>query len=128
MSHGLRWTDDQFNRAMAQLNHGAKEKRAKYGNKKKVINGLTFDSTKEARRYQDLELQQRSRYITDLRRQVKFPVNVNGVFICDWFADFTYRDRDGKLMVEDTKGIKTDEYRLKKKLVQAIYGIIILET
>lgn len=69
--------------------------------------------------------------ISDLRRQHCFSCVINGVKICDYYADFSYKDKDGKLVVEDVKSIitaKNPVYRLKKKLVLALYGVDILET
>jgi hypothetical protein len=95
--------------------------------RKKVIDGITFDSTKEARRWQDLVLMQKAGQIDGLRRQIPFDISINGVFICIWFADFVYT-RDGVEVTEDTKGVRTEVYRLKRRLVEALYGIVILET
>ena len=101
--------------------------------RKKLVNGLMFDSTKEARRYQDLELMQKAGQITDLRRQVPYPIYIKGKLICEWRADFVYKEeaQGGQtyfIRVEDVKGWKTDIYKLKKKMVEAEYGFQILET
>lgn len=103
-------------------------KRNKYGNVKKLVNGLEFDSTKEARHFQDLHAEQQAGNITELRRQVSIDIEVNGHYIGFYVADFTYK-RNGKLVVEDvkSKATKTDTYRWKKKLVFAIHGIEIQE-
>lgn len=106
-------------------------KRPKYGNKKKMVNGMEFDSTKEARRYQDLALMQEAGQIRSLRRQVPYGIYIKGQHICGWLADFVYEELIADIWrhrVEDTKGWKTDVYRLKKKLVEAEYGFKILET
>lgn len=95
--------------------------------KRKVVNGIEFDSTREARRYQDLELMQHAGQISELRRQVPFDIRINDILVCTWYADFVYA-RGGIKIVEDSKGWKTDIYKLKKKLVQASYGFSILET
>lgn len=95
--------------------------------RKKVVNGLLFDSTREARRYQDLALMQQAGQITGLRRQVSFPILINGVKVCEWRADFVYLEA-GREVVEDSKGWKTDIYKLKKKLVEASFSFKILET
>lgn len=70
---------------------------------------------------------QRAGQITELRRQVPYVIEINGKHICKWIADFVYL-KDGIEHVEDSKGFKTPEYRLKRKLVEAIYGFRILET
>lgn len=95
--------------------------------RKKVIDGITFDSTTEARRWQDLVLMQKAGQISGLRRQVPFEVWINGKQICTWFADFVYLD-GGRKVVEDAKGHATDVFKLKRKMVEATYGIKILET
>ena len=99
------------------------------GTRKKQVNGLMFDSTKEARRYQDLALMQDAGQIKGLKRQVPFPIIINDRRVCEWRADFVYFDgRENRLMVEDTKGFRTDYYKLKKRLVEAYHNIEILET
>ena len=108
-----------------------KSKKNKYGAKKKMVNGIEFDSTKEARRYQDLMLMQQAGQIRELRRQVPYPIYIRGKLICQWFADFVYKEDASQpefTTVEDCKGHKTEIYRLKKKMVEAEYGFKILET
>jgi hypothetical protein len=100
----------------------------KYNAVKTTINGITFDSKREASRYQELLLLQRAGQIQDLQLQVPFPVVVNGKKICKYLADFQYVDiSTGKTVVEDSKGCRTQTYVLKRKLVSAIYGIEIVE-
>lgn len=106
-------------------------KKPKYGNKKKMVGGHMFDSTKEALRYQDLALMQEARQIRGLRRQVVFPIIVNKVHVCDWIADFVYDELVADLWrtrVEDVKGFRNEMFKLKRKLVQACYPFVILET
>lgn len=67
-------------------------------------------------------------HISGLSRQTRLSIHLNGVHICDWLADFTYHDEHGVEIFEDSKGFKTPEYRLKKKLVEAQFGIKIRET
>lgn len=98
----------------------------KYRNIPTTIDGVTFASKKEARRYQELKLMQKANAITDLTLQPVFPIEVNGQKICKYLADFQYRE-NGKLVVEDAKGVLTPAYRLKKKLVKALYGIEVKE-
>lgn len=101
----------------------------KYGNKKTEVDGIVFDSKKEATRYQELRLLERAGAIGDLELQPKYPIEVNGTKICTYIGDFRYRDPASKYnrTIEDVKGIKTPVYRLKKKLMKAIYGIEIQE-
>ena len=87
-----------------------------------------FASIKEFRRWRELQLLQLGGVISELTRQVTFPIVVNGVKICKYIADHRYRS-DGEIIVEDVKstGTMTDVYRLKKKLVGAVYGVVITE-
>jgi hypothetical protein len=94
-------------------------------NSKPII--TTFDSKKEAARYLDLELYQKAGAITELELQPKFSIDINGVHICNYFADFSYLDGYGQRTVEDVKGMKTPVYKLKKKMVKAVHGIDIIE-
>jgi hypothetical protein len=115
----------------------------KFRNKKKIVNGLEFDSTKEARRYQDLVLMQSAGRISKLTRQTEYELKVNGILICIYVADFSYVQfvpgpDAGKgwigvyhgHVVEDVKSKATRKlpvYAIKKKLMKAIHGIEIQE-
>ena len=119
---------------------------SKYGNHKITIDNITFDSTGEGLRYKELKLLEKTGQITDLQLQKKFiivpeirePDTVGsrggvkkGKLIQSaayYIADFVYYDKNGKLVVEDFKGFKTDLYKLKKKLMKYIYNIDIKET
>ncbi len=98
-----------------------KPKRHKYGAKKCVYNGIAFDSMGERDHYFLLLDKQKNKEISNLKLQVKFPLEVNGVKICDFIADFTYTE-NRLFVVDDFKGILTDVFRLKAKLFKAIYG------
>jgi len=100
----------------------------KYRNKITEVDGIKFHSKKEAARYQELKLLHDTGVISELQLQVRFPIVVNGKKICTYIADFTYFDRKGKFFCEDVKGILTPTYRLKKKLVEALYPFGIFET
>lgn len=96
----------------------------KYKAKKTVIDGYTFASGLEARRYNELKLLVRAGAIRDLEMHPVFPITINGHHICKVILDFKYVDVEHKETVyEDTKGIKTALSSLKKKLVSAQYGI-----
>lgn len=119
----------------------------KYHNEKTIVDGIAFDSRKEARRYQELKLMERAGEITDLQRQVKYELipaqyemgtrirgnHVSTVERCvekavNYYADFVYNDKmTGETVVEDVKGMKTEVYRIKKKLMRWRYGIKIRE-
>lgn len=107
---------------------------SKYKAKKTVVDGITFDSKKEAARYSELKLLERAGEVHELRRQVKFvlipPQKENGKLIereCSYIADFVYEDKDGRLVVEDTKGVKTKDYIIKRKLMCYVHGIRVRE-
>lgn len=101
---------------------------AKYGNKKTVVDGITFASKKEANRYCLLKLMERGGLIKSIELQPPYRLEVNGVLVCKYVADFRYVDaQTGETVVEDAKGFKTREYNLKKKLVKAVHGIEIRE-
>lgn len=98
-----------------------------------MIDGFTFDSKKEATRYLVLRDMRRRGEVSDLELQVRFELSLTGIDgsrhkIADYVADFCYDLPDGTPVVEDVKGFRTDVYRLKRKLMLAIYGVEILET
>lgn len=103
----------------------------KYHNDKVVVDGIKFDSKKEARRYCELKLLLKAGKIADLKRQVKFVLipaqrDEKSRLIereCSYIADFVYYDKSkDRVVVEDSKGIKTKEYVIKKKLMLYIHG------
>ncbi len=104
-----------------------KNPKNKYGAVQTIVDGIKFHSGKEANRYLELKLLQRAGEISDLRLQIPFEFEVNGMKICKYIADFAYQEK-GKRVIEDSKGVKTDTYRIKKKLMKAIYNIEVLET
>jgi hypothetical protein len=102
--------------------------RPKYGNKKTEVDGVTFDSKKEANRYSQLKLLLLAGVIAELECQPGFDLVVNGKKVCKYVADFRYRDvATGKVVVEDAKGFKTDVYKIKKRLLFALLGIEVVE-
>lgn len=104
--------------------------RAKYQNQRVKLDNLLFASKKEARRYCELKLLLRAGEIKDLRMQKKYeliPKQGNERSV-NYIADFVYFDnRLNKLVVEDTKGFKTKEYIIKRKLMKFIHQIEIKE-
>jgi hypothetical protein len=102
----------------------------KYGNVKTVTSdGIKHDSKKEADRWCELLLLQRAGVIKDLKRQVKFELlpKQDGERAVYYIADFVYME-NGKKVVEDVKGCRTEVYKLKKKMMLYVYGIRIKET
>jgi hypothetical protein len=119
----------------------------KYRNKKTIVDGIVFDSRKEANRYKELVLLQKVGEISHLELQKEYELvpaqyaNVpqygkNGNRIKDkrvclekavkYKADFVYEE-NGKTIVEDTKGMKTKDYIIKRKLMLYQHGIRIKE-
>ena len=104
----------------------------KYGAKKikDPATGYVFDSKAEFIRWCELRILERAGKISDLKRQVKSELipKQDGERACNYVADFVYIDADGNTVVEDTKGVRTDAYRIKKKLMLWVHGIRIKET
>lgn len=104
------------------------KKKHKYSAKPTVVDGIRFASKREAKRYGELKLLEKLGEIEDLELQPKFVLEVNGILICTYVGDFSYFDKSSEQeIVEDAKGVKTPEYRLKKKLMKAVWDIEILE-
>lgn len=101
----------------------------KYRAVRTVVDGISFASKREAKRYSELRLLEQGGVISDLELQVCYPCEVNGQLVCRYYADFRYRE-GGRVVVEDVKvnPTATPVYKLKKKLVRALYGLEILET
>lgn len=98
--------------------------RSKFGNKRTMVGDKSFMSKGEAKRYEVLVQRERDGLIRDLKTQVSFPLTVNGVKIARYIADFTYEDATGHV-VEDFKGVLTDVFKLKSKLMTACHAISI---
>lgn len=131
-----------------------KYRKNKYHAKKVVFDGITFDSKKEARRYEELILQERCHVISNLQRQVKYVLIPNqyaestetykrgskkgqpkrGKLLereCSYVADFVYTDATGETIVEDVKGYRGggayEIFKIKRKLMLWYHGIKIRE-
>lgn len=114
-------------------------KRSKYGvgpRHLRQVDGYTFDSIAEKRRYQELRLQEQAGGISELRVHPCWPLVVNGVPVGEYEADFSYRELrsadlechgEPPLVVEDVKGVRTAVFRLKKALMLALHGIDVEE-
>jgi len=103
------------------------KKKGKYNNRKTEYKGIKFDSIGEMNRYIFLKDLESLKVISDLKLQVSYDLKVNGCLICRYRADFCYV-RDGLQITEDFKGVITPIFKLKAKLMKAIYGIDILIT
>lgn len=115
------------------LNNSIDTKQSKYHNKKVQYDGITFDSIKEKSWYIKYKLMQQAGEIHDLQLQVPFTL-IETFKLSDktyrktsYVADFTYYDENGNYHVIDTKGFRTETYKLKKKLMAWKYGIEIEE-
>lgn len=99
---------------------------SKYRNKKTVVDNIKFDSVLEANRYQELKLLQRAKQISNLRLQVPFLLQEgfkkNGKTHrkIEYIADFVYEE-NGQTIVEDTKGMETETFKIKQKLFEYKY-------
>jgi hypothetical protein len=137
---------------MTFLSDGVKRMKSKYHSKKITVNGITYASRKEYRRHSELLLLEKAGAITDLQTQVKFvliPAQYEtiptGEFYkigakkgqpktkkkcveqpVTYYADFVYTE-NGKKVVEDAKGFRTEKYIIKKKLMLWVHGIRIKE-
>lgn len=106
----------------------------KKGNKYGAKRTGGYASGKEHTRANQLKLMQRAGVISNLREQVKYVLiptqrDHNGKLLekeCSYYADFVY-DREGLTVVEDTKGFRTPEYKIKRKLMLQVFGIRIRE-
>lgn len=104
----------------------------KYRNKWTEVDGVKFQSKKEAGRWKDLLMLEAAGEITDLKRQFPIKCRVNGTLICSLVTDFSYYCRQRKnLIFEDVKGYKGGPayamFKLKQKLVKACTGIDVVE-
>ena len=88
------------------------------------VDGIKFASKKEAKRYQELLLLKEHGSILFFLRQVPFHLPGNVKYVCDFMIFWL----TGDVTIEDVKGVKTDTYILKKKLVKSFYPIEIMET
>ena len=142
MATGLRWTKQQLHEHAKNVRMKAvvdtlpfktyplsaiEAKAAKYRNRKTETEHGKFDSQKEAARYAELVLLERAGKITQLRRQVPYALVVNGVLVCQYISDFTYSE-GARLVCEDSKGVRTPVFILKKKLMLACHSIEVKET
>lgn len=101
----------------------------KYRNQQSAASdGKVFPSKRECARYEELLLLQRMGKIRSLATQVKFPLipKQEGERAVTYTADFVYRD-DERLHVEDTKGVRTQQYVIRRKLMKWVHGITVEE-
>lgn len=121
-------TKTQFN---ALLDSKKDKKKNKFGAQKTEYNGRVFDSKKEARRAFELEAMRRAGEVVKIDYQPRYDIIVNGKNIGYYKADFRVTYSDGRIEIEDVKGLKKGSaysvFRIKKKLVEALYDVKIVE-
>ena len=140
MGSGLRFTEEEFQALRTRLaaQHAPAVKQAKpskYGSKKVVDSaGRKFDSKREQKRFVELSHLQAAGHISDLKTQVRFelvPKQEKPGGGCErpvhYVADFVYRTSNGQQVVEDTKGFRTPDYVIKRKLMLSVHRIQIQE-
>jgi hypothetical protein len=101
-------------------------KPSKYKNQKQIVDGIEFDSKREAVEWFAHRVLERAGQIRDLRRQVEYRCLVNGVYILSYFSDFEYDDLTGRRHVVDIKSDSTEQnpvFIIKRKLVWACHKI-----
>ena len=127
MSHKFR----QGRRVDAMARRLALDPMRKLRNVPTECDGIMFHSKKEAGRYGELRMLERSGIISALELQKRFDLRVNGVLVCQYIADFAYLDQQGREVVEDVKGYRGGAtyavYRLKSKLMIACLGLRVVE-
>jgi len=131
LSAGRAWSKYLGARALLE----AAPRPHKYGARPRTVDGIRFDSTREAQRYADLRILERAGLIAALEIHPRFPIDVRGpagelVNCGTYTADFRYQDLGtGELVIEDVKSppTRTTAYRLRKRLIEAIHGIAIRE-
>lgn len=121
----INWSEEEYKEL---LKTKKKKKKSKYKAVKTEINGIKFDSKKEARRYKELKILEKADEIKSLELQPrfllqeKFKYNGKTIRKIEYIADFRYIDEKGNTVVEDVKGMKTEVYKIKKKIFLKKYG------
>lgn len=107
---------------------------SKYHSRKVTVNGIVFASHREARRYQELQMLLRAGEISQLQMQKKYTLipaqkkpSGGTERAATYTADFVYKDRNGNEIVEDSKGVRTQQYIIRRKLMLYRYGIEVKE-
>jgi hypothetical protein len=95
--------------------------KSKYHNKSSVYDGYYYASKLEAGHAQNLDILKKAGKVKKWERQIPIDLMANGVKICRYYCDFKVWWKDGRVTLEETKGIETDVYRIKRKLLEALY-------
>lgn len=121
----INWSEEEYKEL---LKTKKKKKKSKYSAVKTKVNGIKFDSKKEARRYKELKILEKADEIKSLELQPRFLLQEKFKYAgktirkIEYVADFRYIDEKGNTIVEDVKGMKTEVYKIKKKIFLKIYG------
>jgi hypothetical protein len=97
----------------------------KYGAKKTEVDGITFDSRLEARRYVQLKALERAGEIHNLTLQPRYEFVVNGVRVGRYTPDFQYMDNEGDIHTEDAKGVRGRDLTMRLNLMRACHGVTV---
>ena len=97
------------------------KKQNKYNNQSKEYNGRYYHSKKEAAYAQELDLLKKAGEIKDWKPQHRVSLDVNGYHICNYIVDFLVTNKYGEEELHEVKGFETDLWRIKRKLLEAIY-------
>lgn len=121
--------DYRINAHIVALKWMVKQLKSKYNAKKVTVDGIRFDSKREAKRYEELKELEAAGVISQLELQPRFELQEGfkykgrAIRKIEYVADFKYLEmKQGLWVVEDVKGMKTDVYKLKKKLFLYKYG------
>lgn len=125
---GVRWTEEKLKNYQSRRGGKRQEtppppkkRSGKYNAKKVVVDGIRFDSKKEAKYYEELKLRKAAGEVEYFLLQVPFHLPGGVVYKCD-FQEFL---SDGSVRYVDTKGFETAEFKIKKKQVEALYPVTI---
>ncbi|KQQ72948.1 hypothetical protein ASF70_15895 [Rhizobium sp. Leaf321] len=117
----------QYRAELAMIEHGKRreKKTNKFGAKRTVVDGVTFDSKRESEVYSDLKNLERAGRISGLVLQRKFELIVNGQIIGTYRADFCFidHDQDGRFRTIDVKDVVTKDFKRVQKIIKAAYNI-----
>jgi hypothetical protein len=122
-----KWSPEQYRQYVADKKANGQGK--KFSNKKTVVDGRKFDSEKEAKYYGTLKLRKRIGEITDFEHHKVYKLEVNGILVCTYEADFVITNLDGTQHIIDVKSEATEKlpvFALKRKLMFAVHGIQVI--
>jgi hypothetical protein len=120
---GLHWTEEQYKDYLMRTGKQPEpkpKKKSKYNANRVTVDGITFDSQKEAEYYSSLKLLHRAGVIAGFCRQAEFVLN-NGDEPIRYKCDFVVFNNDGSAEIVDVKGMETDIFKLKHKLFKQMY-------